>query len=67
MENKFNKIYCEECKKDISVENLDDGVVLIHCPKCVGECLACDCHLAQNCFADAPKVKVLHVEEGKGS
>lgn len=53
-------IFCDECKKDIPFEELDDGTIVIQCPKCIGECTLCDCHLARECFSEAPRVKVLH-------
>jgi hypothetical protein len=55
--------YCAECKTDIPVGHFDDGTIIVYCPRCIGECLTCDCHLAQECFADAPSVKVIHPEK----
>ena len=61
MDIRGGKVFCEECKKDIDVEELSDGTIVIHCPKCVGECAVCDCHLVQECFSDKPRVKVKHL------
>lgn len=66
MENIPYKLYCEECKKDIDVETMDDGTIVIQCPKCVGECSICDCHLARECFADEPRVEIKHSGNGRG-
>ncbi|MFQ6113902.1 MAG: hypothetical protein ACE5NG_07405 [bacterium] len=65
MNNILKTIYCDECKKDIPVEELDDGSIVIHCPKCIGECMLCDCHLAKECFPEAPSVRVQHPGNGK--
>jgi hypothetical protein len=63
MEDIPDKIYCEECRKDIAIESLDDGSIVIHCPKCIGECSLCDCHLVSQCFSDTPKVVVRHLRD----
>jgi hypothetical protein len=65
--NLMSSLYCEECKRDIPVETLENGTIIIHCPRCIGECMACDCALAVKCFADEPKVKVLHLADDKGT
>lgn len=65
MESQNKTVYCDECKKDIPVETLEDGTVIIHCPKCTGECVVCDCTLAVKCFSDVKNVKVLHLENDK--
>lgn len=63
MDNKIRNIYCDECNHEIPVEELEDGTILIHCPKCTGECLVCDCHLVSKCFSDSDKVKLIHKDE----
>ncbi len=65
MVTEYSTLYCDECKKDIPVETLEDGMIIIHCPKCVGECMACDCRLAVECFPENPSVKILHHEDMK--
>lgn len=65
MENNTRIIFCNECFQDIPIEELDDGTVIVHCPKCVGECIICDCHLVKECFPDVPKVKVRHPDDGQ--
>lgn len=57
MSLKMEKIYCEECGKDIPVEVIDDGTFLVYCPKCTGECVICDCHLVRECLSDGSKVE----------
>lgn len=66
MNNIFKTIYCDECKKDIPIEELEDGTIIVHCPRCVGECMLCDCHLVKECFPDTPGVKVQHPDDGRG-
>lgn len=65
MNNLLRSIYCDDCKKDIPVEELEDGSIVIHCPKCIGECTVCDCHLAKVCFSDAPGVRIQPPDNGK--
>ena len=60
MDNVIRQIYCDDCQRDINVEELPDGSVLIHCPRCVGECMVCECHLKEKCFRDVPGAKVKH-------
>ncbi|MFQ5864052.1 MAG: hypothetical protein ACE5IW_02370 [bacterium] len=67
MNNIIRTRYCDECKKDIPVEELEDGTVIIHCPKCVGECMLCDCHLVKECFPGAARVTIQHPDSGKES
>jgi hypothetical protein len=54
--------YCKECDKNIPVERLEDGTIIIHCPHCKGECLICGCHLVDECFGDAPKVNLMKIK-----
>ncbi len=42
--------YCEECKKHVPCIRLEPGVWEVQCPRCVGECALCGCHLAGYCF-----------------
>lgn len=58
-------IFCEVCKKDIEVEETEDGTLIVHCPSCTGECMVCDCHLVKTCFTDAEKIMVRHPSGGK--
>ena len=55
---RMRMLYCEECQHHIPVEETEDGTVIIHCPKCIGECAACDCHLAADCFSSSVQVIV---------
>lgn len=66
MENIPDKIFCEDCKKDIPIETLEDGTIVIHCPKCTGECSLCDCHLVKQCFSDEPRVEIRHLPDQQG-
>lgn len=56
-------LYCSECRNNIPISYFEDGTIIVHCPKCIGECMSCDCHLARECFADAPRVHVIHPHE----
>jgi hypothetical protein len=60
MENPTYFLFCDECKKDILCEKMSDGTTVVHCPKCIGECLTCECHLANNCFEPGLRVIVNH-------
>jgi hypothetical protein len=65
MTNPMRTMYCRECTSDVPVEELPDGSVLIHCPKCVGECMACDCYLAANCFDSSIRIEVRQPANGR--
>jgi len=52
----FEEVYCDECKQKVPIEVCADGTRIVHCPKCVGECAVCDCHLAAQCFETAQRV-----------
>ena len=65
MSDILRTVYCNECKKDIPIEELEDGTIVVRCPKCVGECMLCDCHLVKECFAETPGVRVRHPDNGK--
>ena len=65
MDNNFKTIFCSECNKEIPFEKVGDGVIIIHCPRCNGECLTCDCHLVSECFSDSPNVKIIHDDSNK--
>ena len=56
-------IYCKDCKDDIPIEELEDGTVVVNCPKCIGECTICHCHLVDECFPDTPNVRVQHPDD----
>lgn len=56
----YTKIFCEECKEDVPVEEYSDGTIHIHCRHCTGECSLCDCHLLISCFQDSAKVLLFH-------
>jgi hypothetical protein len=49
-------LYCDECKRHVPIEHQEDGSIIIHCPKCIGECAVCDCHLAARCFESSSRV-----------
>lgn len=66
MEPTSYKMFCEECGKDVPVEKMDDGTIVISCPKCIGECSLCDCHLVSQCFSDQDKVEVRRAPEPEG-
>ncbi len=67
MENRFKTIFCSECNIDIPIEELEEGAILVHCPKCTGECLTCECHLVSECFSDTPNVKVIHSKKSESN
>jgi NAD-dependent SIR2 family protein deacetylase len=67
MDSNFKTVFCSECDKKIPVEEFDDGTILIHCPKCTGECLTCDCHLVSECFSASPNVKVIHDDSNESN
>jgi hypothetical protein len=68
MPNPVRTMYCEECRTNVPVEECEDGTVIIRCPKCTGECMLCDCHLAANCFEPTTRVIVTHYDpDGKDS
>jgi hypothetical protein len=69
-ENRRTSQYCEACKEYVPIEWLPGGTVLIHCPRCTGECLVCNCHLAEKCFSEGLRVKLLRPDtdnQGSGS
>lgn len=43
-------IYCDECQTHVPCVRLEPGVWEVQCPRCVGECAVCGCHLADYCF-----------------
>jgi hypothetical protein len=43
-------IYCQECKHHVPCIRVEPGVWEVQCPRCVGECALCGCHLAGYCF-----------------
>ncbi len=43
-------VWCDECKVHVACIPLQPGVWEVQCPKCVGECSICHCHLATHCF-----------------
>lgn len=63
MEEYWDTIYCDECEQDIPVEELQNGSVIVHCPRCIGECLSCECYLVAACFPNRPRVTVIHPDE----
>lgn len=65
MENIIRIIYCKDCQKDIPIEELVDGTIVVRCPRCIGECIICDCHLVKECFPDTPHVRVRHPDDGQ--
>lgn len=58
----YFETYCKECDKDIPIERLEDGTIIIQCPHCVGECITCGCHLVEECFSDAPGIQLLRTK-----
>lgn len=50
-------IFCEMCEKEIPVEELENGTLVIYCPNCTGECVTCDCYLARDCFSDRSTIR----------
>lgn len=56
LEPRFDYFYCDECGKHVPCVRLGAGVWEVQCPRCVGECGLCGCHLAGHCFGkgDAP-------------
>jgi hypothetical protein len=63
MPDRPDTIYCEECKSNIPIVRTEEGTTIICCPKCSGECIVCDCHLAQSCFSKEEKVIVRHAPD----
>ncbi len=43
-------IYCDECHTHVPCLRLEPGVWEVQCPRCIGECAVCGCHLADYCF-----------------
>lgn len=58
MTQQFSTQFCKECDKDIPIEKLEDGTIVIHCPKCTGECITCGCHLVKECFSNVKNVRI---------
>lgn len=56
-------MYCSECGENVPVEKLPEGVLLIHCPRCTGECAICRCHLVESCFAQGLQAKLVRSPE----
>ena len=50
LQHNVDYIYCEECRKHVPCMRLEPGVWEVQCPRCVGECALCGCHLAGYCF-----------------
>ena len=51
---------CKDCGELVRIEHIvDSGTVIIHCPKCTGECLTCGCPLQKACFGDAKEVRIV--------
>jgi len=48
--------WCDACHKKVRVERHENGPVVVHCPKCVGECALCECRLAEACFRSGEEV-----------
>ena len=59
----YKTIFCEECGKDIQIERTPEGVLVVLCPNCSGECMVCDCHLVKTCFSDEEKLLVRHPDK----
>jgi hypothetical protein len=63
-------IYCEECQVHVPCIPLEPGVWEVQCPRCVGECALCHCHLSTHCFGRGGvpielRVRLVHTEGGK--
>lgn len=53
MQQKVDYFYCDVCEVHVPCVRLEPGVWEVQCPKCVGECATCGCHLANHCFGNA--------------
>ncbi len=57
MQEELDYFYCRECRTHVPCVRLEPGVWEVLCPRCVGECGLCACHLVGYCFGQgkAPK------------
>lgn len=53
LEPNVDYFYCEKCEMHVACIRLEPGIWEVQCPKCVGECAVCGCHLASSCFGQA--------------
>lgn len=59
MQPDLDYFFCNECRKHVACKRLEPGVWEVLCPRCVGECGLCSCHLAGYCFGQG-KAPVKH-------
>ncbi len=50
LQPKIDYIFCDECQEHVPCVRLEPGVWEVQCPRCVGECALCGCHLSGYCF-----------------
>jgi hypothetical protein len=51
--------YCDECGEHVPCIRHEPGVWEIQCPRCVGECALCQCHLAGACFGQGTPIMMV--------
>ena len=56
---KTDYFFCDECQEHVPCVRQQPGVWEIRCPRCVGECMACECHLSTYCFGKASTMKMV--------
>ncbi len=63
LQPRMDYIFCDECQEHIPCLRLEPGVWEVQCPRCVGECGLCGCHLVGYCFGKgkAPVRTHMHV------
>lgn len=50
LKDDLDYFFCSECRKHVPCVRIEPGVWEVLCPRCVGECGLCSCHLAGYCF-----------------
>ncbi len=50
LREELDYFFCRECRKHVPCLRIEPGVWEVLCPRCVGECGLCSCHLAGYCF-----------------
>lgn len=61
MAPRVDYIYCDECDEHVPCLRLEPGVWEVQCPRCVGECAVCGCHLADYCFGSGGVAAKIHM------
>ena len=50
LEPEVSYLYCYTCKRHIPCRFLPNGIWLVECPRCAGECGGCKCELVELCL-----------------